>query len=135
MKSVPYGLAGGKPGTPFQVLLETDSKQVELPIQIMIDSPVRAGDKILHVQPGAGGYGEPWERDPQKVLEDVLDEKMTVAYAEREYGVVIDHQTLQLDHERTAARRQSRDGRAGSEGVGVSLEISPTEDPPQLATK
>src|SRR5262249_16237011 len=42
--SVPYGLAGGKPGTPFQALLLSDSKQIELPARIMVDTPVKAGD-------------------------------------------------------------------------------------------
>lgn len=57
-----------------------------------------------------GGYGDPWQRDPRNVLEDVLDEKMTVAYAEKTYGVVINPQTFQIDSERTAALRQSRNG-------------------------
>ena len=74
----------------------------------MIDAAVRAGDRLLHIQPSAGGYGDPWQRDPRSVLEDVLDEKMTVAYAEKTYGVVIDPQTLQIDEERTAVLRQSR---------------------------
>src|SRR5206468_4515800 len=80
VRSVPYGLAGGNPGTPFQVLLESEAKQVELPAQMFIDIPVHAGDRLRHVQPGAGGYGDPWERDPRRVQEDVLDEKISVAY-------------------------------------------------------
>ncbi len=110
VKSVPYGLAGGEPGSPFQVLLESDSQQIEFPPQIMIDAAVQAGDRLLHIQPSAGGYGNPWQRDPHSVWEDVLDEKMTVAYAEKTYGVVIDPQTLQIDAERTTALRQSRSG-------------------------
>ena len=110
VKSVPYGLAGGEPGSPFQVLLESDTEQVTFPPQIMIDAAVRAGDTLLHVQPSAGGYGDPWQRDPLSVLEDVLDEKMTVAYAEKTYGVVIDPQTLQIDPEHTAALRHSHNG-------------------------
>jgi hypothetical protein len=47
----------------------------------------------------------------------VRDEKITVAYAEREYGVVIDSHTLQLDEVRTAALRQARDGYADGERV------------------
>ncbi len=135
VKSVPYGLAGGKPGTPFQVLLESEAKQVELPAQMFIDIPVHAGDRLTHVQPGAGGYGEPWERDPQRVQEDVLDEKISVAYAEREYGVVLDPQTLRVDHERTAALRRSRDERAEREGVGASIETAAAVGSPQLASK
>ena len=88
--SVPYGLEGGKPGTPFKALLISNGQQTELPAKIMLDIPVRAGDVLMHVQPGPGGFGDPLSRDPRKVLEDVLDEKISPAYAEREYGVAID---------------------------------------------
>ncbi|HKA56693.1 MAG TPA: hydantoinase B/oxoprolinase family protein [Candidatus Binatia bacterium] len=108
VQTLPYGLQGGAPGTPFRALLESPGGSQELPAKMFIDFPVKAGDKLLHIQPGAGGYGPPWRRDPHRVLEDVRDEKMTVAYAESAYGVVIDPQTLQLNHERTAALRQSR---------------------------
>jgi len=124
VKSVPYGLAGGESGSPFQVLLETDGQQVTFPPQIMIDAAVRAGDRLLHVQPSAGGYGDPWQRDPRSVLEDVLDEKMTVPYAEKTYGVVIDPQTLQLDTERTAALRQTHNGEPNTKeekGQGATM--------------
>jgi len=39
---------------------------------------------------GAGGWGDPLARDPERVLKDVLDEKLTHEYARREYGVAID---------------------------------------------
>lgn len=48
----------------------------------------------------AGGYGDPFTRDPQPVLDDVLDEKITVGYAEREYGVAVDAATGCVDSER-----------------------------------
>jgi N-methylhydantoinase B len=38
---------------------------------------------------GAGGWGDPLERNPAAVLRDVLDEKITPAHARREYGVVL----------------------------------------------
>ena len=56
--------------------------------------------RCRHVQPGAGGYGDPSTRDPQAVLDDVLDEKITVGYAEREYGVAADAATGCVDSER-----------------------------------
>ena len=74
------------------------------------------------MQPSAGGYGDPWQREPRSVLEDVLDEKMTVAYAEKTYGVVIDPQTLRLDEGRTAALRQAR----GEHARGETGEIQDT---------
>jgi N-methylhydantoinase B len=133
VKSVSYGLAGGRPGTPFQVLLESDTRQAELPAQMFIDTPVQAGDRLIHIQPGAGGYGDPWERDPWRVREDVLDEKITVAYAEREYGVVIDPRTLEINQERTAALKQSGNGRTGRESVGAPMGTSATAGSPQRA--
>ena len=39
--------------------------------------------------PGGGGFGDPRERDPQRVLDDVLDGLITVEDAKRDYGVVI----------------------------------------------
>lgn len=54
-----------------------------------------------HVQLGMGGYGGPSTRDPQAALDDVLDEKITVGYVEREYGVAVDAATGCVDSERT----------------------------------
>jgi N-methylhydantoinase B len=47
------------------------------------------GDVISFQQSGAGGYGDPLEREPQRVLEDVLDDYVSVEAARSEYGVVI----------------------------------------------
>ncbi len=84
--SLPYGLAGGKPGSRFKAVLARDGEETELPAQIMLDIEVRAGDVLTHVQPGAGGHGPPSRRDPERVREDLLDEKITPEYAKREYG-------------------------------------------------
>jgi len=107
VQTLPYGLQGGAPGTPFRALLESNGGQQELPAKMFIDFPVKAQDRLLHVQPGAGGYGNPCQRDPHRVLEDVRDEKMSVAYAEKTYGVVIDPHTLEIDQQRTALLRKT----------------------------
>ena len=39
--------------------------------------------------PGGGGYGDPWTRDPQRVLDDVVNGYVTIEGAARDYGVVI----------------------------------------------
>jgi N-methylhydantoinase B len=67
---------------------------------------VKAGDRIYHVVSGSGGHGNPWVREPEKVLIDVKDEKLTVAAAREQYGVVIDAQSLSVDWDKTAALRQ-----------------------------
>jgi N-methylhydantoinase B len=43
-----------------------------------------------HIMSGGGGYGDPLEREPGLVLEDIITEKVTPKHARREYGVVID---------------------------------------------
>jgi len=47
-------------------------------------------DAHVHLNlPGGGGYGDPLERSPQLVLNDVINGYVSVAGAEREYGVVV----------------------------------------------
>jgi len=105
--SLPYGLAGGREGTPFKAILTSGGREVELPRNIMIDLAVQAGDLLTHIQPSAGGYGLAYRRDAARVLEDVLDEKVTPAAAARDYGVVIDPDKRSVDAARTAALREN----------------------------
>ena len=58
--------------------------------------------------PNSGGYGDPLEREPALVLSDVLDGFTTLELAERDYGVVIDPETLSVDVDATRAARESR---------------------------
>ena len=54
---------------------------------------------------GGGGWGNPLARDPEMVLEDVLDEYISLDAAKRHYGVVIDPATMKIEREATAALR------------------------------
>jgi N-methylhydantoinase B/oxoprolinase/acetone carboxylase alpha subunit len=56
---------------------------------------------------GGGGYGSPLERDVAAVLDDVLDEYVSLHAAHDVYGVVIDPQSMQVDQAATAALRAS----------------------------
>ncbi len=58
--------------------------------------------------PGGGGFWEPFTRDPELVLDDVLDGFVSLESARVDYGVVIDPATLQIDQAATAARRAER---------------------------
>ena len=40
--------------------------------------------------PGGGGYGDPLERDPQLVLEDVINGYVTIKAARERYGVAVE---------------------------------------------
>ena len=55
-----------------------------------------------------GGWGDPFERDPERVRRDVMEEKITAAYARREYGVAIDERTGAIQSEETARLRARR---------------------------
>jgi N-methylhydantoinase B len=95
----PYGLAGGRPGTPSANILNPGPAQRLLPTMGL--TQIRKDDVLRHVLAGGGGWGDPLDRDPDQVQTDVWNEKLTVAYARREYGVVIHTETLQLDREAT----------------------------------
>lgn len=109
-KFLPYGLQGGEPGTPSRNVLNPDGEARELPSKFTMS--IHRGDLLHHVQPGGGGYGNPLERDPRRVLEDVLDEKLSVDYARRHYGVVVDLDRQEVDW---AATEQLRCERAAAE--------------------
>jgi N-methylhydantoinase B len=55
---------------------------------------------------GGGGWGDPLERDPELVLNDVINEYITIDEAREIYGVVIDKQTLKIDIEKTKELRE-----------------------------
>ena len=57
------------------------------------------------VQAGAGGYGDPLERDMHAVADDVEQEKLSAEYVRREYGVVVDPDTFALDKPATEKLR------------------------------
>lgn len=67
---------------------------------------VRRDDVYRHVLGGAGGWGDPRQRDPALVLRDVQEEKISLDYARREYGVAIDPGTWTVLAEETAALRE-----------------------------
>ena len=100
---LPWGVEGGKPGTPTRNYLNPDAENVELPGKHLMT--LKKGDVYRLVQAGAGGYGNPLERDVEAVLDDVRQEKLTIDYVRREYGVAIDPDTLELDLLATEALR------------------------------
>lgn len=66
------------------------------------------GERFLFESTGGGGWGNPLERDVTKVLDDVLDEYISLDTAHEVYGVVIDAKTLKLDAAATQALRAKR---------------------------
>ena len=77
------GLQGGKPGAKGEFKLDGETAQ---PKTILWMEPESVIDMNL---PGGGGYGNPYERDPEKVLNDVVNQYVSIEQAESQYGVVI----------------------------------------------
>lgn len=68
------------------------------------DRAMEEGQRICTIGPCAGGWGDPFERDPEKVRADVLDDLVSRERAESEYGVVLTD-NLNVDEEATAELR------------------------------
>lgn len=85
----PWGFAGGADGSPAHVnLIHVDGQTEPLPSKIPYRQ-LSKGDRIAAYGPCGGGYGNPFERDPQDVLEDVLDGLLDAEAACEGYGVII----------------------------------------------
>ncbi|HYE92473.1 MAG TPA: hydantoinase B/oxoprolinase family protein [Terriglobales bacterium] len=104
----PYGLFGGQPGALGRTVLNPDAGGEVVPGKASREFVY--GDVISFQQSGAGGYGDPFARDPARVLDDVLDDYVSVEAARAQYGVVItvDGTDLRVDEAATAALRAGR---------------------------
>ena len=101
----PYGLFGGQSGALARTVINPGPAERVVHGKASVD--FEYGDVISFQQSGAGGYGPPFERDVERVLEDVLDGYVSIEHARRYYGVVIDPQTMTVD---TAATVRARRG-------------------------
>ena len=104
----PWGLFGGGDGRPARYLTVSDGETV--PISSKGTAPVASGTMIRVETCGGGGYGSPWERDPELVLRDVVEEKISVERAREAYGVVIHagDGSVAVDTARTGECRRAR---------------------------
>ena len=69
---------------------------------------MRRGDVFRGEMAASGGYGDPYLRAPEAVLEDVLQEKITVRHAREQYGVFVDLATETVDMKATQAHRAAQ---------------------------
>jgi N-methylhydantoinase B len=82
----PGGLFGGRPGEAATFIINPDTpEETKLPAVIR-NYPLKPGDIVSCRTPGGGGYGNPAERDPALVAEDVAQGRVTREFAERFYG-------------------------------------------------
>jgi N-methylhydantoinase B len=100
-----FGFFGGKSGPTNRIELEYPDGARRLVKAKEIVRGIPAHAVFRQRAGGGGGYGDPFQRPLQKVLEDVKNELVTIVSAREDYGVVIIPDTLSVDQEATEKLR------------------------------
>ncbi len=108
----PWGLRGGGPGRPARFIRDPEGTAEELPSKTSITVP--KGGRVSVQTPGGGGHGHPHKRDPDAVVRDVRDRKITPRAARDTYGVVYNARTWTVDAEATHVLREGLERSANS---------------------
>ena len=104
-KFPPWGLFGGGDGKCARYSLISDGGEKEIGSKTSLT--VRNGERIRMETCGGGGYGPAWERDPERVLRDVREGKVSRSRARECYGVAIDPKHPVIDQEETERLRSA----------------------------
>jgi N-methylhydantoinase B len=78
------GLEGGKSGAPGEYLVNNTIRPQAKALTFLASD-----DRVQLNLPGGGGYGDPFQRPLELVLNDVVNDYISIEAAEREYGVVV----------------------------------------------
>jgi len=110
-----FGLLGAKPGSlPTMQITSGDGSHRRIGVNAF--HVVRQEDTFEIVSQGGGGFGDPFERDPDQVRRDVVDGLVSADKALAEYGVVI----VGADGDQTIDRQSTRDARSRRKSAGTT---------------
>jgi N-methylhydantoinase B len=109
----PKGVRGGFGGAAPEAWVEDVSGSEPRAIPVVGRYDLRRGEKVVSITPGGGGYGDPLERDPQAVLVDVNDGRVSAEAAWEVYGVRIDESGA-IDSSGTENQRKNLSHSRGS---------------------
>jgi N-methylhydantoinase B len=108
--TAPWGLFGGGAGAMSRSqLVRRDGSSETIPSKL--DFTLEPGEKLLLWTSGGGGFGDPFDRDVCRVLDDVHDAKLTLSGAAERYGVVV--RAGEVDVQATRALRARRSAERG----------------------
>ena len=95
-KTPTWGIDGGKLGIKNDLIINFKDKGER---QVLKTSGIELweGDSVIGVAGGGCGYGNPFERDPEAVLDDVINGYVSLEHARLDYGVVIDPVSLKIN--------------------------------------
>jgi N-methylhydantoinase B len=103
-----FGLFGGKSGSVNRAELRSPDGSLRVAKSKQILRGISAGTVLNQQAGGGGGYGHPFDRPAGLVAEEVRNEIISRVGAERDYGVVVDPETFEVDERETEILRGHR---------------------------
>ena len=100
---LPAGVLGGRDCPPSRTFVRRGDELIRVKPHRMQE--LEPGDTVIKLSSGGAGIGDPSERDPEAVREDVVNEFVSLEAAEHVYRVALDPDTLEVDAERTRELR------------------------------
>ena len=131
-RAIVWGIEGGLPSMPHGLTLRrAGTERDEWLGSVFSDVPLASGDLFSRPTAGGGGYGDPLERDPVAVREDVADDYVSLKRARKDYGVVltvVDVDAAEYAVDEEATRKERARIRAARRGWAA-------EDPAEVARR
>lgn len=106
MKFQPYGLDGGGAAAAASNILTRGDVDEALPSKVGMQ--IARNDKVTHIQPGGGGFGNPLLRPLAEIEKDVWNHKLSAAFVRQHYLAIVDPHTGKADFGATQALRAER---------------------------
>ena len=100
------GVFGAKPARPSRACLNPATPQERVLTSKVANVRLKKGDLLSWELAGGGGWGDPFQRDVERVRQDVLCGYVSLEAARTDYGVVLNPGDLSIDREATARLRK-----------------------------
>jgi N-methylhydantoinase B len=102
----PWGVDSGQNGSPNRIeIVRHGAENPEVTTGTMAGFKLLPGDRARFITATGGGWGNPGERDPELVAQDVRNDFISAELALSVYGVVVDPVELTVDNEATRRAR------------------------------
>lgn len=103
------GIDGGHSGTPGAFILNPGIDVERIIPAVSASFALEPGDVFSVRTPGGGGFGDPLNREPDEVLQDLLEGRISERSASEDYGIIV--RDGQLDDNATSRLRKKKHDR------------------------
>jgi len=108
VENPPWGVAGGMAAGTGRCVINPGRPDERVIAPLSDGNIVKMGDVVRIETGGGGGWGHPFDREPERVLSDVAAGFVSPARAAADYGVIVAADGRSIDHAATKARRAER---------------------------